>query len=275
MRRSRLAIQLRSAVQELSSSPISHIGDLTITFPLNSDLASIQQQLRHFQQNVLLRLLNTRGVRVLTRVGARYHVHFLIDFNFDLQTGFDWVAFKHYQQLHREWLKSKLPTTYRLMMIALSVYQQSMNIQLAKLQHSLQRWGDKHNFGRLWLLPIRTNLHACCCYLQSNLPYYRTATEKGCRFITHWGLNEVLKNEQFSPHNKWYSQMRSRLTQFASNLGLTSEQASSTMIALYGSRWQWTMKSLIRDISQPSSKQLNQLYHIRQNILIEQLKQQA
>lgn len=273
MRRSRLCIKLASAVEELSRSPLNHIGDLTITFPLDADLKAIQRSLRFFYRNVLQRSLNTKGLRIITRVGSRYHVHFLVDFNTDIAGGFDWAAFQSYQRLHADWLIDRQPANYRLMMIALSNYQQSRNAELIRLQTAIQRWGDSNGFGRCLLLPIRTNLQACRFYLQSNLPHYRTESEKGLHWLAHWGL-EVIKDCQFQPHNHWYQQMRTRLNRFVQQVGLTADTANDTMNELYGPRWRWQFRTTINDINQPSPEQLNQLQHIRQNCLIHRLRQQ-
>lgn len=273
MRRARTCVKLASAIEQLSNVPLSHIGDLTLTFPLSVDLPTIQRTLTALCNNLLYRPMNTRGLRIIGRVGNRYHVHYLIDFSLDLADGFDWTAFQRYQQLHREWLLDRSPVLRRLMLIEERAYRQSMNADLRRLQQTIQAWLLNNNGGRCWLLPVRTSLKACRFYLQSNLPYYRRDNEKGVHWLVCWGL-EALKDCNFQPHNQWYTNLRRNLTAFVQRIGLDVDTAADTMKQLYGPRWQWQMRELIGSINQLSPAQLRQLQAIQQNCTLHRLRQQ-
>ncbi len=234
---------------------IERVGVVTLT-PVDNctDRAEAQRRFHTFHTNVL-RPEHVEHIAVPERQerGA-IHFHLAAAFPWDIRTGFDFTAVSHAAALKREhylgggrWTPGKLDEFQRWQRL----YCQSANQRLHRWWRVVRDFNEntrKAGFGRCETLPILSNAAAVSRYLGA---YVTTAVggrlpcDKGSRTVRY-----ALAERTASVAWAWVNGGGRLFRRGCELLGLIHGLDPAGIESLYGTKWQWHWRRVLRTLGE-------------------------
>jgi hypothetical protein len=229
-----LYLNLRAMIRHAGEA---RVGFTTLTFPDNcEDTKEAQSRYHSFDTHFLKRYeLEKITVPERQQRGA-FHYHAAVAFPWDIRTGFDFDAYRNFQQAKRDGNKREEQKFER-------EFCKSANPRLKKWWRELLNAAPKYGFGRCQTIPIMNGAEAISRYLASyvtSASLNRLPCDKGLRTVRY-----SMKHRAATLKFSWANGNGQRWRRGLQILGLIYQLDFDGIKLKFGSKYQYEQRHKI------------------------------